>query len=149
MGFEKTVPSPIGMLTIESDGTNVTALRFGDHRRGVPSCPVLEQAAEELREYFSGKRREFSVPLDARGTDFQRTVWAALPTVPYGKTATYAEIAVRIGNPNACRAVGSANHRNPLPIFIPCHRIIGKNGSLTGYAGGLAVKEFLLRLESE
>lgn len=145
--FEKVVASPVGVLTILSDGQSITALRFGDHRSCLPSCAVLEQAAEELAEYFSGTRREFSVPLAPHGTAFQRSVWAELCAIPYGETAAYADIAAKIGKPSACRAVGSANNRNPLPIFIPCHRVIGKNGSLTGYAGGLTVKDTLLRLE--
>lgn len=143
------VESPVGILTLESNGISITALRFGDHRRGLPSCPVLEQAAGELAEYFSGTRREFTVPLTPHGTEFQRFVWGELCKIPYGETTAYADIAARLGKPNACRAVGNANNRNPLPIFIPCHRVIGKNGSLTGYAGGLAVKEALLRLEAE
>lgn len=147
MEFEKLVQSPIGLLTIVSDGESVTALRFGDQTRGLSDCPILERAATELREYFAGTRRVFDVPLNAQGTDFQRSVWAALQEIPYGKTASYAQIASAIGKSAACRAVGSANHRNPLPIFIPCHRVIGKNGTLTGYAGGLSIKEFLLRLE--
>ena len=147
MKFEKLVNSPIGPLTIVSDGESLTALHFGNMTRGLCPCPVLEQAAAELIEYFAGTRRKFSVPLDARGTEFQRSVWAALCEIPYGETASYAQTAVRIGKPAACRAVGSANHRNPLPIFIPCHRVIGKNGAMTGYAGGIAIKEFLLNLE--
>lgn len=147
MSFEKLIESPIGPLTVVSDGESIIALHFGDQTQGLCSCPVLEQAATELGEYFAGARREFSVPLNAQGTEFQRSVWAALCEIPYGKTASYAQIAVKIGNPAACRAVGSANHRNPLPIFIPCHRVIGKNGSMTGYAGGVSIKEFLLSLE--
>lgn len=147
MEFEKLIESPIGLLTIVSDGENVTALRFGDTTKGLRSCPVLEQAAAQLGEYFAGEREVFSVPLNARGTDFQRSVWSALCEIAYGETASYAQIAARIGKPKACRAVGGANNRNPLPIFIPCHRVIGKNGSMTGYAGGLAIKEFLLDLE--
>lgn len=147
MSFEKLIESPIGPLTVVSDGESIIALHFGDQTQGLCSCPVLEQAATELGEYFAGARREFSVPLNAQGTEFQRSVWAALCEIPYGETASYAQIAVKIGNPAACRAVGSANHRNPLPIFIPCHRVIGKNGSMTGYAGGVSIKEFLLSLE--
>lgn len=146
-GFELVVTSPIGFLTIESDGLNVTALRFGDLGQGLPTCPVLDQAAQELSEYFSRMRKTFTLPLAPCGTEFQRAVWNALQTIPYGETAAYADIAREIGKPKACRAVGNANHRNPLPIFIPCHRVIGTNGTLTGYAGGLAVKDFLLRLE--
>ena len=147
MLFEKRMESPIGELTIVSDGESVTAVRFGDKTSGLTSCAVLEQAAQELAEYFAGQRRVFTVPLNAQGTAFQRSVWAVLCEIPYGATASYAEIAERVGNSAACRAVGSANHRNPIPIFIPCHRVIGKNGSLTGYAGGIEIKEFLLRLE--
>lgn len=147
MRFEKLLESPIGPLTIASDGESITALRFGDQTHALSSCPVLEQAATELTEYFSGKRRVFSVPLHAQGTDFQRSVWLALQEIPYGETASYSQIAAMIGKSAACRAVGSANHCNPLPIFIPCHRVIGKNGTLTGYAGGIPIKEFLLRLE--
>lgn len=145
--FECVVASPISPLTLESDGENVTALRFGDHRRGFDSCPVLEQAEKELAEYFSGARREFSVQLKPCGTAFQCAVWAQLRAIPYGETASYADIAARIGNPRACRAVGNANNRNPLPVFIPCHRVIGANGALTGYAGGLTMKRTLLHLE--
>ena len=147
--FEKTLSSPIGILTLKSSGGAVNALLFGDHCQGLPSCPVLEQAATELEEYFSGTRRVFSIPLHANGTEFQRTVWTALLSIPHGETVSYADLAAKIGKPAACRAVGNANNRNPLPILIPCHRVIGKNGSLTGYAGGLAVKEFLLRLEQK
>ena len=147
MLFEKLIDSPIGALTIVSDGESVTALRFGGKMSGLPSCALLEQAAQELAEYFAGQRRVFTVPLNARGTAFQRRVWAALCEIPYGETASYAAIAERIGNSAACRAVGSANHRNPIPIFIPCHRVIGKNGALTGYAGGMEMKRILLDLE--
>lgn len=147
--FEKLVASPLGDLTLESDGAHVTALCFGAHLRGGDSCPVLEQAAGELDEYFCGKRREFSVQLRADGTEFQRSVWDELTEIPYGETASYADIAERIGNPKGCRAVGGANNRNPLPVFIPCHRVIGKNGSPVGYAGGMERKVFLLRLERE
>ena len=145
--FEKLIESPIGALTIVSDGESLTALRFGNTTRGLCSCPVLEQAAAQLAEYFAGTRRVFSVPLNAQGTDFQRSVWAALCEIGYGETASYAQIAARIGKPKVCRAVGSANHCNPIPIIIPCHRVIGKNGSMTGYAGGISIKEFLLNLE--
>ena len=147
MEFEKLIESPIGSLTLVSDGESLTAIRFGDTTRDLCSCPVLEQAAEELAEYFAGERRVFTVPLHARGTEFQRAVWAALCEIGYGETASYAQIAMRIGNPKACRAVGSANHCNPIPIMVPCHRVIGKNGAMTGYAGGISVKEFLLNLE--
>lgn len=141
--------SPIGPLTLHSDGEAVTALRFGARGASSPeACPILVRAARELAEYFAGQRREFTVPLSPAGTDFQRRVWAALLTIPFGETASYGQIAARIGNPRACRAVGLANNRNPLPVFIPCHRVVGADGSLTGYAGGLQVKQFLLDLEA-
>ncbi len=145
--YEKVIQSPVGELTLEGDETFVTALRFGDTSSGGESSDTLDWAAEELAEYFSGKRYEFTVSVKAEGTDFQRSVWNELLTIPYGETASYADLACKIGNPNACRAVGGANNKNPLPILIPCHRVIGKNGELTGYAGGLAIKEFLLDLE--
>lgn len=140
--------SPIGLLTIESDGSAVTALRFGDRRRDGSSCAVLEQAAAELAEYFAGERMVFSVALAPAGTVFQRSVWDALRTIPYGVTVSYAEIAKRIGSPKACRAVGGANNRNPLPIFIPCHRVVGADGKPVGYAGGIDRKLFLIGLEN-
>lgn len=109
--------------------------------------PVLEMAEKQLLEYFSGKRTEFTVPLAPRGTDFQKRVWQELQKIPYGETRTYGQIAALAGNPKASRAVGMANHKNPIMILIPCHRVIGSNGKLTGYAGGLEKKEFLLKLE--
>ena len=102
---------------------------------------------EELREYFAGTRRAFTLPLAPAGTPFQQEVWAALREIPYGETRTYGQIAARIGRPKACRAVGMANNRNPIGIVVPCHRVVGASGALVGYAAGLAVKESLLRLE--
>ena len=147
--YRQLVQSPIGPLALQSDGQALTALRFGSTGDEAPqaSCPVLEQAAQELREYFSGGRKVFTIPLSPTGTDFQRSVWSALLDVPYGATTTYGAIAAALGNPRACRAVGLANNRNPIPIFVPCHRVVGSDGRLTGYAGGLDVKRFLLELE--
>ena len=108
---------------------------------------MTRRAVKELEEYFQGKRKEFTVPCVPEGTDFQKRVWEALTRIPYGVTRTYKEIAVEIGNSRSSRAVGMANHKNPVPIIIPCHRVIGSDGRLTGYAGGLGVKEFLLNLE--
>lgn len=142
--------SPIGPLTLYGTAEALTALDFGDTReegRDLPS-PLLEQACRELEEYFQGARRRFSVPLAPAGTAFQRRVWDALLEIPYGETASYREIAAKTGAPKACRAVGGANHRNPLPIFIPCHRVVGSGGQLTGYAGGLEIKRALLALEA-
>ena len=109
--------------------------------------PLLSRCYTQLCEYLKGERREFDLPLAPEGTGFQKKVWQALSRIPYGETRSYGEIAVEIGNPDASRAVGMANHRNPLPILIPCHRVIGKNGALTGYAGGLKCKKILLELE--
>ena len=105
--------------------------------------------AAELAAYFAGARRVFTVPLDPAGTPFQRRVWEALRSIPYGKTASYGAIAAQIGNPRAARAVGMANHCNPIPILIPCHRVVGAGGELTGYAGGLEIKRRLLELEAD
>ena len=122
-------------------------MRFGDERTGRSADPLLLEAADQLRAYFAGELREFELPLAPRGTEFQRRVWTAVSAVPYGETATYAEIAAAVGRPTACRAVGAANGRNPLPVIVPCHRIIGAAGALTGYGGGLDRKRSLLDLE--
>ena len=111
------------------------------------AAPVLMQAERELEEYFAGRRTAFSVPLSMHGTPFQLEVWEALRAIPYGETRSYAALAAQIGRPRACRAVGMANHVNPLPILVPCHRVLGADGHLTGYAGGLDVKKYLLKLE--
>ena len=110
--------------------------------------PLIKNAAKQMSEYFAGRRREFDLPLEFNGTDFQKRVWEALLTIPFGETCSYGEIAAQIGNPKAARAVGMANNRNPISIICPCHRVIGSDGSLIGYGGGLANKEYLLRLES-
>lgn len=109
--------------------------------------PVLRQAARELREYFAGERQQFSVPLDFTGTEFQNKVWRALQSIPFGETRSYGELAAQIGAPKASRAVGAANGRNPIPIILPCHRVIGSSGSLTGFGGGLPMKKQLLAHE--
>jgi len=109
--------------------------------------PLIKKAARQFGEYFNGKRKSFNLPLSLRGTDFQMKVWNALQKIPYGKTVSYGELAALIGKPKACRAAGMANNRNPIPIIVPCHRVIGRDGSLTGYAGGLELKRDLLELE--
>jgi len=109
--------------------------------------PLIKKAAAQLSEYFDGKRKIFDLPLVLHGTDFQLTVWKALQNIPYGETRSYGQLAATVGNPKASRAVGMANNRNPIAIIIPCHRVIGHDGSLTGYAGGLEVKRQLLELE--
>jgi methylated-DNA-[protein]-cysteine S-methyltransferase len=109
--------------------------------------PLLKEAVKQLKDYFAGELKEFSLPLEPSGTAFMKQVWSALREIPYGETASYKDIAVKIGSPKAARAVGLANNRNPIPIFIPCHRVIGADGSLTGYRGGLEMKKKLLDLE--
>ena len=141
------IESPIGRLALCADGDGLCALRFAATGEEMDAAPVLLQAQQELEEYFAGRRTAFSVPLSMHGTPFQMEVWAALRAIPYGETRSYGELARRIGRPGACRAVGMANHVNPLPILVPCHRIVGADGHLTGYAGGLEVKKYLLELE--
>lgn len=141
------IETPIGRLALCADGDGLCALRFAATGEGMDAAPVLLQAERELKEYFAGRRTAFSVPLSMRGTPFQMEVWAALRAIPYGETRSYGELARRIGRPGACRAVGMANHVNPLPILVPCHRVVGADGRLTGYAGGLDVKKYLLELE--
>lgn len=141
------IETPIGRLQLCADGDGLCALRFAAAGDAMDAAPVLLQAERELEEYFAGRRTAFSVPLSMHGTPFQMEVWAALRTIPYGETRSYASLAAQIGRPRACRAVGMANHVNPLPIFVPCHRVVGADGRLTGYAGGLDVKKYLLKLE--
>ena len=142
----RAIKTPIGPLTLEADENAVTAIRFSAGG-AQDASPLLDAAEAQLREYFAGARRTFDLPLAPHGTAFQQRVWTASRTIPYGETRTYGELAAAIDSPNASRAVGMANHRNPLPILIPCHRVIGADGSLTGYAGGLATKRRLLALE--
>lgn len=132
----------------EEEGA-LTGLYFGRLSRPGEAGPtaLLEEAVRQLREYFAGQRREFDLPLRLRGTAFQMQVWQALQAIPYGEVRTYGEIARAIGKPKACRAVGMANHNNPISIIVPCHRVVGAGGSLTGYGGGLENKRFLLELE--
>ncbi len=144
-----TYRTPIGPLTVASDGTAVTHVLFGARKlpgRAVPT-ELTNRAVNQIQEYLAGKRTAFDVPLAPQGTEFQRRVWAALQNIPYGQTRTYADVAAVVGSPKATRAVGSANNRNPIAIIIPCHRVVGANGKLTGYAGGLALKQRLLDLE--
>jgi methylated-DNA-[protein]-cysteine S-methyltransferase len=140
-------------LLLLGDGERLTALYTAEHvRRPEPAGERDDEAFAvvrgQLAEYFSGVRQDFDVPLELRGTDFQQQIWAELRRIPFGETTTYRRLAERIGNPNAVRAVGMANGRNPISIIVPCHRVIGANGKLTGYGGGLERKRFLLGLES-
>ncbi len=149
--FFKEMNSPLGILRLTEENGALTRLEFEPEEASsgeIASTPLLDRAVRELEEYFGGTRREFGIPLRLDGTVFQLSVWNALKGIPYGKLVSYQEVAASIGFPRACRAVGSAIGKNPVPIFIPCHRVLGKNGSLTGYSGGLLRKEFLLGLEN-
>lgn len=148
--FERSIIhhlTPIGWLTLRANHLGLTGVDFG--KIGIPfdSSRILDQACEELDQYFRGERREFTIPLSLTGTPFQKMVWHALRKIPFGAIPSYSDIADEIGRPSAVRAVGMANNKNPIPIFIPCHRVIGRDGSLTGYAGGLEIKRKLLDLE--
>jgi len=146
--FVSEFVSPVGTLWLVSDGEALTGVYF-HAMAGEPGhhLPLHKAAEEQLREYFAGRRKRFSLPLHPSGTAFQRLVWKALETIPYGETRSYGEIAAAVGNPKASRAVGMANNRNPISIIVPCHRVIGSTGKLVGYGGGLEKKEFLLELE--
>ena len=146
--------TPIGPLVVRGDDEAVTSVSFADGRHqgapnagGWPGGEALLRAVGELTEYFSGARRVFSVPVRPRGTPFQEAVWEALTHVPYGTTVTYGALAARLGQPRAVRAVAQALARNPVAVIVPCHRVVGHDGSLTGYAGGLERKAWLLRHE--
>ncbi len=144
------IDSPIGRMKIVSTKDKITALEFIEEQEGFciyNLCGVLEQCLGELMEYFKGTRINFSVPIEMQGTEFQQKVWHALQTISYGETKSYKDIAIFIGKEKAARAVGSANHLNKIPIFIPCHRVIGSNGRMVGYAGGLWRKQWLLAHE--
>jgi methylated-DNA-[protein]-cysteine S-methyltransferase len=149
--------SPIGTLLIAGDDVAIHFISFPRNGKAEKPRPEWRESARgpvgeairQLREYFAGARTDFDLPLAPEGTEFQRSVWRRLQEIPYGETISYGELARRIGNPQASRAVGSANGSNPIPIVIPCHRVIGSNGKLTGFGGGLPVKEALLGLEAK
>jgi methylated-DNA-[protein]-cysteine S-methyltransferase len=153
--FYRHVDSPVGPLLIAGNDEGLQLIEFhaprhpmrrGEHWREGDHA-VLRRAQAQLSEYFAGRRRHFELPLAPQGTDFQRGVWWELASIPFGGTISYAELAQRVGRPTATRAVGAANGRNPIPIVLPCHRVIGADGSLTGFGGGLPTKQFLLQLE--
>ena len=154
-GVRTTIDCPVGPLLLAADKAGLRLIEFASPRHPVAlgddwvdgDSAVLDAARVQLGEYFAGTRRTFDLPLAPRGTAFQRSVWSALGGIPYGATASYQALATRLGAPTATRAVGAANGRNPLPIVLPCHRVIGANGALTGFGGGLPTKAFLLRLE--
>ena len=149
----RIIDSPVGKLRLVAEDGFLTELRFG----GEPAVfmgdeennDLLDEVERQLGEYFIGKRKRFEIPIQMKGTPFQLADWEALREIPYGETVSYGEIARRIGKPKASRAVGMANHNNPVSIIVPCHRVIGKNGKLTGYGGGLDVKRQLLELEQK
>jgi methylated-DNA-[protein]-cysteine S-methyltransferase len=154
--ISKTIRSPVGVLTLIGSNDGLALIlwendRPGRVRRDVVAedakHPVLRETERQLAEYFAGRRKVFDLKLDFAGTEFQKKVWRALLTIPFGETRSYAQIAKQIGRPKAVRAVGAANGRNPISIVTPCHRVIGSSGALTGFAGGLATKAHLLRLE--
>lgn len=153
-----TIPTPIGDLRVVASDAGIREIRMPLPDRGVPvratenpDHPILKAARRQLDEYFRGERRDFDLPLDVEGTAFQRTVWDALVQIPFGETESYGGLAERVGKPGAARAVGGANGRNPVPIVVPCHRVIGADGQMTGYAGpsedGIAIKRWLIRHE--
>jgi methylated-DNA-[protein]-cysteine S-methyltransferase len=153
----RTITSPVGALTLVADRSELIAVLWPDDRAGrvilpplhdQPDEPVLAETAAQIDAYFARRLTRFDLPLGFRGTVFQQRVWAALLTIPYGETRSYAAIAAQIGSPTAARAVGAANGRNPISIIAPCHRVIGAGGRLTGFAGGLTAKGRLLALES-
>lgn len=154
--FYKKIASPVGKLTLVASGDNLVAVLWPNERPqrvvieesvASPRHPVLLAAEKQFAEYFAGKRTRFDLPLEFHGTEFQRRVWKALTKIPFGKTSSYGDVAVRAKSPLASRAVGAAVGRNPLSIVVPCHRVIGQSGKLTGFAGGLEAKAFLLKLE--
>jgi len=154
--YYKMVDSPVGELKVVASDKGLVAVLWENDRPGRVSLrdmvadeqhPVLAETERQLGEYFAGKKKSFSVALDMRGTRFQKDVWAALLAIPFGETRSYGELAKQLGNPKASRAVGAANGRNPVSIIVPCHRVIGASGKLTGFAGGLETKAHLLTLE--
>ena len=151
MIYQAIVETAIGPLGIAEEKQLLTRLFFRQEKAPEGAVekwtPFLREIAKEIKEYLNGKRKRFNIPLKLYGTDFQLSVWNALLTIPYGETRSYRDIAAQIGNAKACRAVGMANNRNPIAIIVPCHRVIGADGSLTGFGGGLDLKQQLLELE--
>jgi methylated-DNA-[protein]-cysteine S-methyltransferase len=143
-----TVDTPIGPLLLRADDGCLSRIEFGAPAPCFSDAAPFPEAEAQLHAYFAGELERFELPLAPRGTAFQRRVWDALAEIPYGTTTSYSELAARIRRPSACRAVGAANGRNPLPVIVPCHRVIGAAGGLTGYGGGLRRKRHLLALET-
>ncbi|MCG9789910.1 methylated-DNA--[protein]-cysteine S-methyltransferase [Vibrio barjaei] len=154
MNYYLITPSPLGDVTIQANDDGLLGLWFEEHTTLpdvlgslAPEHPILVEASKQLTSYFEGKVQSFDLPLAAEGTDFQKLVWRALCDIPFGESISYQELANRIGKPKAVRAVGAANGKNPISVIVPCHRVIGKSGTLTGYAGGVERKKKLLELE--
>jgi len=137
--------SPVGAYTIGYDGDAIVSVHFGAAEKSAPS-PVALEAERQLTQYFAGERKTFDLPIRMDGTEFQRKVWQALCDIPYGEVCTYGDIARAVGNPRACRAIGGANHKNPICIIVPCHRVVAANG-IGGYGEGIEIKKYLLELE--
>ena len=156
MNLHKQIPSPVGPIYLVADSKSLRAITFATNWPAMPpgkagtagDNPILSKAQRQLEEYFAGRRTDFELPITLTGTPFQKKTWQALLTIPYGETRSYSQQAQIIGNPKAVRAVGRTNGLNPIAIVVPCHRVIGKSGKLTGYAGGLEIKRFLLELEN-
>jgi len=148
MQYQISFSCPLGVLILKSDGQSITAVSFSENDlQEQNSCEVLESCKTQMQDYFSGNLTGFDLPLSPEGTEFQKKVWTELLKIPYGETITYMELAVRLGDVKAIRAVGTSNGRNPIAIIIPCHRVIGAGNKLTGYAGGIWRKKILLELE--
>ncbi len=150
-----TIDSPIGRLTLAASASALHAIEFENNRHPqaregwiAGDTTLLRQTVLQLQEYFEGRRQTFELPVSPQGTEFQRAAWQALSAIPFGETRSYAQQAAALGRPTATRAVGAANGRNPLPIVLPCHRVIGTNGALTGFGGGIEVKRWLLAHEA-
>ena len=157
MRYATFMDSPIGKLQLAEEDGKLTHLLFVSHNTledlGLEAVeketPLLKKTKKQLKEYFAGKRKEFDLPLAPSGTPFQMKCWEGLRTIPYGETRTYRDIAAYAGNPKAVRAAGGANHNNPISVIVPCHRVVGSTGSLTGFGGGLEAKAYLLNLEQK
>jgi methylated-DNA-[protein]-cysteine S-methyltransferase len=154
IAYHTIIKSPLGSILLTADENGLTGINFQDAKgaksplqNSVESKAPFKETDRQISAYFRGELKEFDLALSVKGTAFQQSVWKALCAIPYGKTISYQELARRIGKPSACRAVGAANGRNPLPIVVPCHRVIGADGQLTGYYGGTHLKEYLLNLE--
>lgn len=153
MKYGKIINTKIGVLSLIEENNKIIAIEIGKkiekEEVTLKETPLLQETQKQLIEYLEGNREKFAIPFNPKGTKFMKEVWTALQEIPYGEVRTYGQIAKKVGSPKAARAVGMANHRNPIPILIPCHRVIGTSGKLVGYACGLEIKQFLLDLEQK